>query len=458
MVVFDLDGVLVDTRHLHFEALNDALAQYSEKFTISEHEHSFIYDGLDTFTKLSELTKRKGLNPDFHEEIWALKQRFTQDRLNNVQVSKYILDILKSLKKREFRIGVASNSIRSTLDKCLDQLGIAELIDFSLSNEDVQNPKPHPEIYWRSMMLANSHPSSTVILEDSALGRAAAVSSGSKVLPVKKVEGFYLDEILSRVGSTSSNKGLLWEDMELNVLIPMAGQGSRFRDAGFTFPKPLIEVHGKPMIQLVVENLAVKANFIYLVQKSDAMTYNLHQLLKTITPGTVEVLEVDGQTEGAAVTALKAIDLIDNSTPLLIANSDQYLEWDALPGIQSLYREGLDVGVLTFDSTHPKWSFVEKDETTGLVSRVEEKNPISSEATCGIYFWKQGRDFVRSAQRMIDLDIRTNGEFYIAPSINQLIEEGARVGTLRIERMWGLGTPEDLEYFHKHFPKEGLGG
>lgn len=453
-MVFDLDGVLVDTKKLHYEALNEALNYVSGNYEISESEHAISYDGLDTHTKLLKLSEEKGLPASLHSEIWKRKQTLTEKKLRSIGESDNLIKCFKSLRDKGVKIVVASNSIRRTVDTCLENLGLSDLVDFSLSNEDVSIVKPHPEIYWRAMMQANSHPSTTVIVEDSASGRIAATESGARVFPVKHAGNFTSQEILGKVFMDTNKRNLIWEDMDLNVVIPMAGHGSRFRDAGFTFPKPLIEVHGKPMIQVVLENLAVKANFIFLVQKEHSNTYNMEQFLKTVSPGQTRIIQIDGVTEGAAETALHARDFIDSDSPLLVANSDQFVEWDSMAAMYSFQREGVDVGILTFESSHPKWSFVSTNKETGLVDRVEEKNPISNQATCGIYFWKRGTDFVRSVERMMTKNIRTNGEFYVAPSINELISEGARVVTHPVNQMWGLGTPEDLSYFQSNFPKD----
>ena len=143
----------------------------------------------------------------------------------------------------------------------------------------------------------------------------------------------------------------------MNVLIPMAGAGSRFSNAGYTFPKPLIEVNGKPMIQVVVENLNIDAHFIFLVQRNHYEKYNLKQLLNLIAPG-CDIIQIDGVTEGAACTTLLAKDIIDTSEPLLIANSDQFIYWDSKQFIYDVMIKNVDGAILLFNSTHPKWSYV----------------------------------------------------------------------------------------------------
>ncbi|NBO22130.1 glycosyl transferase family 2, partial [bacterium] len=219
--------------------------------------------------------------------------------------------------------------------------------------------------------------------------------------------------------------------------------GSRFQSAGYTFPKPLIEVRNKPMIQLVVENLNVNCRFIYIVQKSHYEKYNLNYLLKLITPN-CEIITIDGVTEGAACTTLLAKDYINNDCQLIIANSDQFVEWDSY-GFYYSTTEKNDGNILTFESTHPKWSFVK--EENGFITELAEKKPISNIATVGIYHWKRGSDYVKYAEQMIKNNIRVNNEFYVAPVYNEAIKDGLKFKKFEVDRMWGIGTPEDLKNF-----------
>lgn len=229
----------------------------------------------------------------------------------------------------------------------------------------------------------------------------------------------------------------------MNILIPMAGAGSRFEQAGYTFPKPLIEVHGKPMIQKVVENLNIDGRYIFIVQKQHYDKYALNYLLPLIAPG-CEIVQVDGVTEGAACTTLLAKHFIDNDAPLITANSDQYIEFEE--GWQRhLNTEWADGSILTFEATHPKWSFARVDG--GVVKEVAEKKPISSTATVGVYHWKKGSDYVKYAEQMIEKNIRVKNEFYVCPVFNEAIADEKKIRTIPVKKMWGLGTPEDLRYF-----------
>jgi len=232
----------------------------------------------------------------------------------------------------------------------------------------------------------------------------------------------------------------------MNILIPMAGEGSRFKKEGYTFPKPLIDVDGKPMIQCVVENLDFDANYIFLAQKDHLDSYDIRGLLSMITNGRATIIEVEGLTEGAACTALLASSLIDSDEELLIANSDQIIEYS--PENFNLLRRfsTFDALCFTFYAVHPKWSFI-KINSRGIATQVAEKKPISNIATCGIYYYRRGSDFVKYANRMIEKDLRVNNEFYICPVYNELIGDGKSLAPVFVHRMCGLGTPEDLRKF-----------
>ena len=233
----------------------------------------------------------------------------------------------------------------------------------------------------------------------------------------------------------------------MKVLIPMAGEGSRFAKEGYTFPKPLIDVNGKPMIQAVVENLDFDCEYIFLVRKEHIEKYDgmLHTLGR-ITNDRFRYVVVDGLTEGAACTALLAEEYINNDEDLLIANSDQHIQYqpENFKALKTL--TDVDSAVFTFNAVHPKWSFV-KTNSRGFVTQVAEKKPISNIATCGIYWYRKGSDFVKYAKQMIEKDIRVNNEFYIAPVYNELIQDGKTLVPFFVHKMWGLGTPEDLKYF-----------
>tara|TARA_B100000035_G_C21026922_1_gene566648 strand:- start:1560 stop:2927 length:1368 start_codon:yes stop_codon:yes gene_type:complete len=447
LIVFDLDGVLVDAREIHYQALNAALKDVDEKYVINRQEHLSLYDGLSTTKKLNMLTKNKGLSKDLHNLIWKLKQDKTIEIIDQFNTDERICKILKKLKAEGYMIACATNSIRKTAKLQLIRKGFFEHIDFLYSNQDVTKPKPSSEIYMRCMLRANVDPHETVIVEDSHHGRRAAINSGGHLCAVKNssdVTYKKIKELIKKIDGKQNIKPK-WQGGKMNVLIPMAGAGSRFQKAGYTFPKPLIEVNGKPMIQLVVENLNIDARHIFVVQKEHYDKYNLKHLLNLISPD-CKIVQVDGMTEGAACTTLLAKEFINNDEPLIFANSDQYLDWDSNEFMYSMEADEIDGGMLTFTATHPKWSFAKLDND-GFVTEVAEKKPISDIATAGIYYWKHGKDYVKYAEDMIEKNIRFNNEFYVCPVFNQAIEAGKKIKTFHFDGMWGIGTPEDLRTF-----------
>lgn len=237
----------------------------------------------------------------------------------------------------------------------------------------------------------------------------------------------------------------------LNIVIPMAGEGTRFKERGYSFPKPLIEVNNKAMIQLVVENVAPRSDhrFTFICRKEHFEKYTLKYLLNLIAPH-CNVITLDQATEGAACTVLLASEYFNNENELLIANSDQYIESVIDTFLEDARKRKLDGSILTFKSSHPKWSFAKLDEEN-LVMEVAEKKVISFHATVGIYYYREGRMFFEAASQMIRKNIRINNEFYVCPVYNEMILTGQRVGIYEIEphQMHGLGTPEDLEKFEK---------
>jgi HAD superfamily hydrolase (TIGR01509 family) len=445
-IIFDLDGVLVEAKNIHFEALNEALGP---KYEISWNEHLSRYDGLKTNQKLEMLTQDKGLPTTLYKQVWDTKQKLTLQKLKNLKSDTQLMVCMDLLVQQGYKLAVCSNSIRKTVLTVLSKLNIIENFDLILSNEDVKNSKPHPEIYWKAMSQMGFLPEETLIVEDSPYGLLAASRSKASVMRVGSPKDISYNNIYKYLNQEKMNLTPKWKDDKLNVLIPMAGAGSRFEQAGYTFPKPLIEVKGKPMIQVVVENLNLEANYIYVVQKAHRQKYNLDTLLNLITPG-CKIVETDGLTEGAACTALLAKEFIDNDSPLFFANSDQFVEWDSNEFMYKMNETNADGGIVSFTATHPKWSFAKVDDN-GLVTEVAEKNPISDIATVGYYYWKNGSDFVKYAEQMIEKNIRVNNEFYVCPVFNQAIEDCKQIRTFNTTGMWGLGTPEDLNYYLKNY-------
>ncbi|HUU46423.1 MAG TPA: glycosyltransferase family 2 protein [Acidobacteriota bacterium] len=235
----------------------------------------------------------------------------------------------------------------------------------------------------------------------------------------------------------------------LNILVPLAGEGRSFREHRSVFPKPLVEIGGKPMIQVVVENLAalMPARFIFVINRDDAERFALAEVLRLVAEN-CEVIVAPGPTRGAACTAMLAIRHIDNDDPLVIANGDQFLNCDLSEFLADAYLRELDGSMITFRSVHPKWSFARLDDD-GFVVETSEKRPISNNATAGVYYFRCGRGFVRVCQSMIRKDARVMDQFFICPAYNEMILEGARIRTYAVpdDVMFPLTTPEEVKIF-----------
>lgn len=236
----------------------------------------------------------------------------------------------------------------------------------------------------------------------------------------------------------------------LNIAIPMAGHGSRFSRAGYRDPKPLIPVLGKPMIELVIDNLKPEQDhrFIFICQAEHLYKYPLRDLLKDKSPG-CEIIEVNKVTEGAACTVLLAKEYINNDDQLMIANCDQFINININQYLASL-KPSVDGLIMTMKENSNKWSYIELNSYNQII-RVVEKEVVSDEATVGIYNYQRGSDFVGAAESMIAKNLRVNDEFYVAPAYNEMIREGKKIEFFNIGKlgvgMHGLGTPEDLSSF-----------
>lgn len=236
----------------------------------------------------------------------------------------------------------------------------------------------------------------------------------------------------------------------INIVIPMAGAGSRFAKAGYEKPKPFIDVNGKPMIVRVLENLAYPGARYILIARKEHIDKE-KELVKHIEEKFNAIfIPIDKLTEGTVCTVLYARKYINNDDPLLIANSDQIVDMKIGNFIDDCKNRNLDGSILTFIDEHKdsKWSFAKLDENK-LVTEVKEKVVISEYATVGIYLYSKGKEFVNSSIDMIIENDRVNNEFYTCPTYNYAIKEGSKIGIYNIEfeQMHGIGTPDDLNLY-----------
>lgn len=246
----------------------------------------------------------------------------------------------------------------------------------------------------------------------------------------------------------------------LNIVIPMAGLGSRFANEGYKDPKPLIPVHGIPMIKVVVDNLSPRREhrFIFICQKAHIEKYGLVEKLKSYAKN-VEVVVIDKMTEGQVCTALLAKSFFDNDDPLMCANADQFIDFKVDHYLEYIEKNNYDGAIITMKSDDPKWSYA-KIDNRGLVTETAEKKVISEHATVGVFNFSKGKYLVKSAEQMISENIRVNGEFYTCPCYNYLIKEKKKIGIYDVGEeyngMHGLGIPKDLNLFLENPISRGL--
>jgi NDP-sugar pyrophosphorylase family protein len=241
-------------------------------------------------------------------------------------------------------------------------------------------------------------------------------------------------------------------DKPLQIIIPLAGKAARFQERGHTFPKPLLEIGNRSMIELVLENLAPPqpAKFIFICRKEHLSQFYLGDMLRLLAPG-CSVIALENETGGALCSVLLAVDQLDPEGEVLVANGDQFISTSLDPYYKLCREPGVDGGILTFTATHPRWSFAKTDEQ-GNVTAVAEKRPISKQATAGLFYFRRARELVEASERMILKGLTTGGQFFVCPVYNELILAGKKVRTHHLPdgTMHSLGTPEDVEVFIKY--------
>ena len=237
----------------------------------------------------------------------------------------------------------------------------------------------------------------------------------------------------------------------INILIPLAGSNQFFNKSEYPFPKPLIEINGKTMIELVINNFACikrEKQFIFIVNNNDCKKYHLDNVLNLLTEHKCKLIRIENETKGAACSAMMAVEYIDNDTPLIIANADQLLD-ENLDDIVSSF-ETVDGGVISFDSVHPRWSYVKLDENEYIVETAE-KRPLSKHAVAGFYYFNSGRDFIASAMNMIKKDASVNGLYYIAPTLNEMVLQNKKLIVKKIDnkKYHTFYTPQKIQEYER---------
>ena len=213
----------------------------------------------------------------------------------------------------------------------------------------------------------------------------------------------------------------------------MSGTNS-FDSSEYQYPKPLIEINGKPLIEWVIgclDEIKEEKRFIFIVNAADCQEYSLDSVLHLITSDQAVVIQLEKETKGAVCSALMAIEYINNDDALLISSSDHIFEYDLQSIITDFHSRELDVGAVCFDSVHPKWSFVRLDNQNNIIETAE-KRPLSRNAIAGLYFFRHGSDFISASMKTIEKDAGVNGQFYVSSTLNELVLAGKNMGTYNI--------------------------
>jgi len=371
-IIFDMDGVLIEAKDWHYEALNKALSLFG--YEISRYDHLVTYDGLPTSKKLEMLSMERGLPRKLHKFINELKQQYTVDKIFTDCFPMFHHEYaLAKLKSEGYKLAVGSNSIRNTIDLMMQKSNLKEYLDFFLSNQDVKKGKPDPEIYNKAIERLGLSPKECMIVED--------------------------------------NESITTQYM-----------------------RSLYEIEKKTVLQHVYEHLSKidNAEFIFIVKREDVSKYHIDDMIKLLVPN-VRVIIAERDTKGSICTCLLAIDSLDDEESLIIVGADQVLNINLNEVVNNFIKNDYDAGTIIFEDIHPKWSYVKLDES-GLVIQAAEKRPISKNATTGFYYYKKAKDFLDSATLMIKKGASVNGVYYVAPSLNEMVLKQKKIGTYRVDK------------------------
>jgi len=451
VLLFDLDGVLADLCALHRECFIHAFNEAHGSAVLDERTHAPL-EGMNTRAKLAECARQFG--PLDAAAVFARKQELTRARLEAWSPPTHVRDALRFASTHGARLACVSNSIRATLDAVLAKLGVLELLETTVSSDDVAHPKPAPEGYLLALQRLGADAADAVIFEDSACGLAAARAPrahGVEVLDSLDITAEFLrPHLLLEPTAIALERCVAALPPLLRVVIPMAGAGSRFAREGFYVPKPFLRLPEGPMWEAVVRNLvppSVRSRTeVHVVVQGVHAEHLQHTSIDGVP---VHVHVVPALTEGPACTVLTLRAALDDDVPLLVGNSDQLMEWDAEAFFRLLRHPSYDGAVSTFYHPCPddvKWSYA-RAGADGTMAQIVEKRYIGPDASTGIYGWARSRDFVRAADDMIAADDRTNGEFYVAATYNHAIARGLRFRLHNVTRLWGLGVPADFDAY-----------
>ena len=449
-VVFDLDGTLVETRELHSVALNDALREVAgEQYVITAAEHARSYDGLSTNQKLKKLNAEKNMPPELNKLVWERKQELTNEAvMRSVHPDARIINALRAIKAAGFPIGVASNCIRSSVNLILKCLGLYELVDLSVCNEDVERPKPHSDIYTLAAQCFGTIPERLLVVEDAPFGWQAARSAGCALLRVRSPSDVTAEAVLGEVALLNSSPP------PTTVLIPLAASVPREHTGdGCTRPAhpAALDVRGEPAVRRVVESVVSRRHpqrFVFVVM-GDALPDAVLYAAVDYAPCTI--VRLDAPTRGALETCLHAAYAVEKKAPLLVCDGGHVTHWAPGDDVDFLLDTRADVGVSVVRPSPPDVAALSyctlKD--VDIVTEVAEKMRISDTALSGLYWWRSAEDFLTDARDAVE-----SSRFYVAQAVQSAVDQRRGVRAVFADAMHALKNAADVAaYAPVHFAR-----
>lgn len=456
LIVFDLDGVLVESKDLHYDALNEAITHVAGvDYIITRPEHETVYDGLSTNQKLRLMTIHKNLPLAAHKPIWVKKQQLTDEMVRDqLKPDRVLLDSLQSLKAAGYPLAVASNCIKSSVHNILDSIGVLPLVDAYFSNEDVEHAKPAPDIYAKACATFGVDPQATLVVEDSVKGFEACVRAGCHLFKVDTPADVRADAILDRVSAINLS------GKPVTIVVPLAGTNDLYWMDGpeavpSEIPPFLTDANGAPALEWVVRpllNSRYAQKFVFIVKEAQRAKFKLDSLLPRIVGfRPTKVVSVHGETLGALKTVMMAKDVISRDAPLLLCTCSNVTAW--LPGmsVDDLIDVQADGALATVESTDPRSSYVRVHKGTHDVVDVHEKVPVSDTACTGLYYWRRGSDFFAAAKSQLLRAVKTKGLYFLAPAYNEAIRSGLSVKVVPTKACWSVRNVHEIRAFADEF-------
>ena len=456
LIVFDLDGVLVESKDLHYDALNEAITQVAgADYIITRPEHETVYDGLSTNQKLRLMTIHKDLPLAMHKPIWVKKQQLTDDMVRDqLKPDEALLDGLRALKAAGYPLAVASNCIKSSVHNILDSIGVLPIVDAYFSNEDVEHAKPAPDIYYKACATFGVDPRLTLVVEDSVKGFEACVRAGCHLFKVDTPADVRAAAILDRISSINLS------GKPVTVVVPLAGTNDLYWMDGpeavpCEIPPFLTDANGSPALEWVVRpllNSRYAQQFVFIVKDAQRAKFKLDSLLPRIVDfRPTKVVSVHGETLGALKTVMMANDVIPRDAPLLLCTCSNVTAW--LPGmcVDDLIDVQADGSLATFESTDPRSSYVRVHKGTRDVVDIHEKVPVSDIACTGLYYWRRGSDFFAAAKSQLQRAVKTKGLYFLAPTCNEAIRSGLTFKIVPTKACWSVRNVHEIRAFADEF-------